>query len=99
MKEIEVLLNSFAHIGLAISIFFHIDGKKYSAKCAKLLFIVPMFSMFIGFYYLRTYLDGGYVEKYWYNFRLFETIANVLFWLLIIFKNYKLKNKKNEKID
>lgn len=98
MKEIEILLNAIVHVGLSISIFFHIDGKKYSRKCSKLLFIVPMWSMFIGFYYLNSFLfDKEIIGQYWRNFRIFETIGNALFWCLIIFKNHKLKIKNDEK--
>ena len=97
MKEIEVFANALIHIGMSISIFFHIDGKKYSTKWTKLLFVIPMFSMFIGFYYLRCWIDSDYIEKYWRNFRIFEIVANLLFWILMIFKNYNLKKQKNDK--
>lgn len=52
--------------------------------------------MFLGFYYLRNYLDGREVDIYWKEFRIFEIVTNILFVAFFMYKNQNLKNK-NEK--
>lgn len=89
--QVEVLLNAFVHIGLSIVLFIHIDRKCYPAKRTKLFFLIPLWSMFLGFYYLRCWIDGQYFNQYWRSFRIFETMTNALFLAFFIYKNYNLK--------
>lgn len=96
MEKIEVLLNAILHVGISISLILHIHKKDYELAISKFLFIVPLWTMFLGFYYLRTFIDGNYEPREYSRFLIFETITNGLFWGFIIFKNYKLKKQQNE---
>lgn len=98
MKEIEIILNGLIHISLSIVMFVHIDRKCYPVRRTKLFFVIPLWSMFVGFYYLRSYIDGGFIGQYWRNFRIFETITNFLFLVFFMYKNSKLKKNGNKKI-
>ena len=98
MKEIEILLNAIVHVMLAIVLFVHIDRKCYPELRTKILFIIPLWSLFLGFYYLRNFIDESYVGKHWRMFRIFETITNVLFVAFFYYKNKKLKKKQNGKV-
>lgn len=94
MNGIEILLNGIVQIFLSVVMLIHIDRKCYPTTKAKIFFAIPLWSMFLGFYYLRTYLDGREVNEYWKEFRMFEIATNVLFVAFFMYKNKKLKRRE-----
>lgn len=97
MKEFEILINAIVHILLAIVLFVHIDRKCYPELRSKIFFIIPLWSLFLGFYYLRNFIDQSFIEKYWRMFRIFETITNIFFVVIFYYKNKNLKKTQNGK--
>ena len=84
--EIEILINGVVHIVLAVLVLKYIDAKCYPATKAFWLFIIPMWLLFLGFYYIRNFIDQDFEGRYWRAFRIFETITDILFCVLLILK-------------
>lgn len=96
MNEIEIMINGMIHVALAVVMFIHIDKKCYPKTRAKVFFLIPLWSLFLGFYYIRSYLDGRHLGSYWREFEIFETVTNLLFLVFFCYKNQNLR--KDEKI-
>lgn len=88
--EIEILISGIAYVAIGITLFSYIHNHCLSKRKTAVYFVFPMWCLFLGFYYMRCFLDQTFEGQYWRLFRIFETITNLFFLIFIYLINKKI---------